>query len=95
MFTLRKKLFMMSALGGALYTGNTAYKHFLFTKTNNFVNHEIIDDLKNNQRTFALGDSSVLMSHKINENYSKNKKRVLIIGGGLIGSSTAYELSKD
>lgn len=89
----RNKLLLLTLTVG--YFGyRKALKQVIFENQNVFLNEESIEDLK--QKNYVnIGGNRMLIGSIMNQTYRPEKKRIVIIGGGLIGASTAYELSKN
>jgi hypothetical protein len=94
MFAKHQKKILFTTLALGYFGYRKALQHVIFSNQNVFLSQESINDLKTNNYVY-VGPNRVLIGSPLNDSYGSRKNRIVIIGGGLIGASTAYELSKN
>jgi len=89
-----RRLLVLAGLGGGYFLYRKALTHVIYQNQNVFLNAELVEELK--QKNVAdVGGNRILIGSPHNKTYNSSKKRIVIIGGGLVGAASAYELSKN
>lgn len=90
-----KKLLVYASLGVGYFIYRRTLRETIISNKNLHLSSAKLSELKSNGYT-RYTDSKIVIGNGANESWDPSKKeRILIVGGGLIGASTAYELSKD
>lgn len=88
-----QRLFLFTTLGVGYYIYRNALREVIFQNQNTFLNSPLLSQLRSQNYTI-VGQNRVLIGNPVNKTYDSSRERIIIIGGGVIGLSTAYYLAK-
>jgi len=93
MSTKVQRLILLGSLGVGYYIYRNTLREVIYENQNTFLNSALLSQLQSQNFTI-VGQNRVLIGNPINKSYDSNRERIVILGGGIVGLTTAYYLSK-
>lgn len=94
MYTRGQRLIIGASLGVGYFIYRGALKQTIFNSHTLPISNDSMKELRTNQYVMYEGQKA-LISHPVNKDKKRSKKRIVVVGGGLTGISTAYFLGQD
>ena len=93
MSTKVQRLILLGGLGIGYFIYRDTLQKVTYQNQNTFLNSSLLSQLQSQNYT-VVGQNRVLIGNPINKSYDVNRERIVILGGGIVGLTTAYYLSR-
>lgn len=88
-----QRFILIGSLGVGYFIYRNALREVIYQNQNTFLNSSLLAQLKSQNYT-VVGQNRVLIGSPINKTHDTSRERIVILGGGIVGLSTAYYLAK-